>query len=85
MTHVVVRPFEAAGIPRIAGEVVDATMWRTTATLVDKRYLAPLLPTHSPVSCHCGRAWLDPDQADRHCGAPAPEKGKGNPKTKTPA
>lgn len=38
----VVRPFFADGARRYRGEIVNTENWRTTATLIERRYLAPL-------------------------------------------
>lgn len=41
-THIVTKPFAAAGGELPAGAQVDASTWRNTATLVRARFLRPI-------------------------------------------
>ena len=60
--------FNADGITRERGEVLNCSGWRNYKALVDTRYLAPaqynLLETI--VDCKCGRRWETQDWADAH-------------------
>jgi len=41
-THIVLKPFQAAGKSLKPGESVDASNWRNTRQLVNCRYLIPI-------------------------------------------
>lgn len=43
-THVVLRPFDAAGNRLMAGTLVDASDWKNTERLVSTKYLRPASP-----------------------------------------
>jgi hypothetical protein len=51
---IVQKPFQAEGVIRRHGEVVDAGSWKHGARLREQRYLAPF--AGEPVTCElCGR------------------------------
>jgi hypothetical protein len=60
--------FEADGIVRERGEVLNVSAWRNYKALVETRYLAAagydLLDTM--VDCGCGRHWESQEAADAH-------------------
>ena len=55
-THVVVRPFPGPGGLQLPGTEVDASEWRNTSSLVQRRYLRPIdkpaqrIPTPRPIA-----------------------------------
>lgn len=69
-THVVLRGsgFEADGLRRERGEVLDTSGWRNVKPLVDNRDLAPApregLATYK--KCECERAWIDDESRTGH-------------------
>lgn len=68
--------FDAAGLRRERGEVVDTTDWRfgSVQPLVTSRYLGPIIDVESMTACPCGRHWINEDAAQAH-KCPAREKG----------
>ena len=60
--------FEADGIIRERGEVLNVSGWRNYRALVETRYLAPAAYTllDTIVDCPCGRRWEDADHANAH-------------------
>jgi len=62
---VVQRPFQAKGIIRQQGEVVDASFWKHSARLREQRYLTPFLG--EPIKCEvCGRTFVDDASLEHH-------------------
>lgn len=67
--HAVTRShgFDADGVHRERGEVLDTSTWRSTKPLVDSRSLAPFYGSEdSLTTCECGRRWLDAASAADH-------------------
>ena len=73
---VVRRPFDGAGLSRERGEVVDTVDWLHVRGLVSGRYLEALPHRSSPVSCTCGRSWIDTDARAAH-GCAGAKKASG--------
>lgn len=67
--YVVLRgSFDADGIQRERGEILDTEKWRNVKPLVDARYLAAITTAalETIVDCPCGRQWIDQEASDRH-------------------
>ena len=60
--------FEADGIVRERGEVLNVSGWRNYQALVNSRYLvgAPYDLLDHIVDCECGRRWKDSESASAH-------------------
>lgn len=60
--------FEADGVMRERGEVLNVAGWRNYQSLVNTRYLesAPYNLLDEIVECECGRRWKDADSKNAH-------------------
>ena len=60
--------FNADGIERERGEILNCSGWRNYKALVETRYLAPAQYTllDTKVDCPCGRHWENQERADAH-------------------
>lgn len=76
---IVQRPFQAEGLIRQQGEVVDASSWKHSAKLREQRYLAPFLG--EPVKCElCSRLFADDAKLEHHVKIDHPSETKKQPK-----
>ncbi len=53
------KAFNAAGVDRLPGEVVDVREWRWAEGLEDQAMIVALPLSHEHITCGCGRHWLD--------------------------
>lgn len=84
-THVVLRgPLSADGIDRERGEVIDTSGWRNCQPLVNTRRIEPLpYGAPEPITCECGRLWVDAPAASTHrCPARKTSGAKPKPQEK---
>lgn len=57
--RVVGKRFNAGGLDRVSGEVVDAGSFRTLSLLEEQRFLRRLDGRTTLLSCACGRRFID--------------------------
>lgn len=59
--------FDADGVTRERGEIVDTTGWKNVRPLVDVRQLAVVpIAIGDAITCDCGRRWISNDTASAH-------------------
>lgn len=59
--------FDALGVSRERGEIVDTSEWKNVRPLVDTRALSVVpIRIEDAISCPCGRRWVDEQSSLAH-------------------